>query len=161
METTGCLSRPEVEPRFQRLFQWGPEFLGLRPISVNLRGRDQDRKARRLENPVPQAPKAFGARDPMKVAQYEVLGSQFFKRRPSRRDDRWSLVLLKPPPDQGAECFDRPLRDGHLFFASFPSTSYWATFTKSLRDEYSAHTLSLKLTLMGLSPGYFGGRLRH
>ena len=25
-------------------------------------------------------------------------------------------------------------------FASFPSTSYWATFTKSLRDESSAHT---------------------
>jgi hypothetical protein len=49
----------------------------------------------------------------MKVAQYEVLGRLFFRRRPSRRDDRWSLVLLKPPPDQGAECFDRPVRDGY------------------------------------------------
>lgn len=29
METTGCLSRLEVEPRFQRLLHWGPEFLGL------------------------------------------------------------------------------------------------------------------------------------
>jgi len=27
-----------------------------------------------------------------------------------------------------------------FLFASFPSTSYWATFTKSLRDESSAHT---------------------
>ena len=25
-------------------------------------------------------------------------------------------------------------------FASFPSTPYWATFTKPLRDESSAHT---------------------
>jgi hypothetical protein len=57
----------------------------------------------------------------MKVAQYEVLGSLFFKRRPSRRDDRWSLVLLKPPPDQGAEFFDRPCRDGHLFLHHFPA----------------------------------------
>jgi hypothetical protein len=159
METTGCLSRPEVEPRFQRLLQWEPEFLGPRPISVNLRGRDQDRQARRLEKISPASP--FRGKGSDESSQYAVLGTQFFKRHPSRRDDRWSLVLLKPPPDQGAECFDRPLRDGHLFFASFPSTSYWATFTKSLRDEYSAHTLSLQLTLIGLSPGDFGGRVRH
>jgi hypothetical protein len=34
-------------------------------------------------------------------------------------------------------------------FASFPSTSYWATFTKSLRDESSAHAPKLMLTLTG------------
>jgi hypothetical protein len=57
----------------------------------------------------------------MKVAQYEVLGSLFFKRRPSRRDDRWSLVLLKPPPDQGAECFYRPWLDAGVFLHHFPA----------------------------------------
>jgi hypothetical protein len=31
-----------------------------------------------------------------------------------------------------ADRFDRLLRDGQVFFASFPSTSYWATFTESL-----------------------------
>ena len=31
METTGRLSRLEVEPRFQRLLHWGPEFLGYAP----------------------------------------------------------------------------------------------------------------------------------
>jgi hypothetical protein len=35
-----------------------------------------------------------------------------------------------------------------------------ATFTKSLRDESSAHTLSLKLRLMGRSPGFLESRLR-
>ena len=42
----------------------------------------------------------------------------------------------------GAECFDRPLRDGHLFLHHFPVRrgGYWATFTKSLRDESPTHT---------------------
>jgi hypothetical protein len=40
------------------------------PIHVNIRGRDHDRKGRRVgEN--------RSRRDPMKVAQYEVLGSLF------------------------------------------------------------------------------------
>jgi hypothetical protein len=41
-----------------------------------------------------------------------------------------------------AERFDRPLRDGRVFFASFPSPAaagYWATFTESLRDKSSAY----------------------
>ena len=42
------------------------------------------------------------------------------------------------------------LGDGELFFASFPSTSYWATFTESLRNKSPHHTiLALKLTRMG------------
>ena len=59
----------------------------------------------------------------------------YFKRRPSREDDRWLLVLLKSPRDQLSGLAGRT-----SLFASFPSTSYWATFTKSLRDESSAHT---------------------
>jgi hypothetical protein len=47
--------------------------------------------------------------------------------------------------------FRSSLRDGHLLFASFPSTSYWATFTESLRDKSSTYSHKLlKLTLIGL-----------
>jgi hypothetical protein len=52
------------------------ESLGLRPISANLRGRDQDRFWW-LEKSVPQAPKTdirFRGRELAKVARYEVLG---------------------------------------------------------------------------------------
>src|SRR6201984_233579 len=57
--------------------------------------------------------------------------------------------VTEVPARPGAECFDRPLRDGHLFFASFPSISYWATFTESLRDKSPHRTiLALKLTRM-------------
>jgi hypothetical protein len=41
-----------------------------------------------------------------------------------------------------------------LPFTSFPSTSYWATFTESLRDKNPHRTiLALKLTRMGFSLG--------
>ncbi len=59
----------------------------------------------------------------------------------------------------GAECFDRPWRDGHLYFASFPSTSYWATFTKSLRDESSAHTPKPYVDAHGRLPDEVGKRV--
>ena len=65
----------------------------------------------------------------------------------------------------GADVFDRPLRDGHLFFASFPSPAaagYRATFTKSLppplklrrtsRDESSAHTAKPYVDANGQPP---------
>src|ERR1700732_1321037 len=41
-----------------------------------------------------------------------------------------------------AERFYRPWRGEHLFFASFPSTSYWATFIGSLRDVFLPQTCS-------------------
>jgi hypothetical protein len=37
-------------------------------------------------------------------------------------------------------------------FVSFPSTSYWATFTKSLRDDSSAHTPKPYIDGHGLLP---------
>src|ERR1700720_3875849 len=47
----------------------------------------------------------------------------------------------------------RPLPGRTSLFASFPSTSYWATFTQSLRDKSSAYNPKrLKLALMGRSP---------
>jgi hypothetical protein len=42
-------------------------------------------------------------------------------------------------------------------FASFPSPSYWATFTKSLRDESSAHTPKPYVDADEQPPG--GGRI--
>jgi hypothetical protein len=51
-----------------------------------------------------------------------------------------------------AERFDR-LAGRTGLFASFPSTSYWATFTESLRDKPSAYNpKTLKLALMELRP---------
>jgi hypothetical protein len=55
------------------------------------------------------------------------------------RDDRPMLAVAERRARPRAERFDRPLRDGRVFFASFPSTSYWATFTESLRDKSSAY----------------------
>ena len=46
------------------------------------------------------------------------------------------------------------LGDAELFFASFPSTSYWATFTESLRDKSPHRTiLALELTRMSAAAG--------
>jgi len=109
------------------------------PIRVNIRGRDH--RSQRSEVGENQSP------GPDESSPVRSAGYAYFKRRPSRRDYRWLLVLLKSSRDQEPnvsivpcpESF-RGLRDGHLYFASFPSTSYWATFTKSLRDESSAHT---------------------
>jgi hypothetical protein len=76
----------------------------------------------------------------MKVAQYQVLGWRSEKSaNRSGWDDRRLLTLLKPNArDQksNASIVRGPgsWRDGHLFFASFPSTSYWATLIGSLRD---------------------------
>ena len=59
------------------------------------------------------------------------------------------LAIAEPRAKPKAECFYRPYGTD-LPFASFPSTSYWATFTESLRDKSPHRTiLALKLTRMG------------
>jgi hypothetical protein len=59
------------------------------------------------------------------------------------------LAIAEPRAKPKAECFYRPYGTD-LPFTSFPSTSYWATFTESLRDKSPHHTiLALKLTRMG------------
>jgi hypothetical protein len=59
------------------------------------------------------------------------------------------LAIAEPRAKPKAQCFDRPCGTD-LPFASFPSTSYWATFTESLRDKSPHHRiLALKLTRMG------------
>ena len=59
------------------------------------------------------------------------------------------LAIAESRAKPKAECFYRPYGTD-LPFASFPSTSYWATFTKSLRDKSPHRTiLALKLTRMG------------
>ena len=40
----------------------------------------------------------------------------------------------------GAECFDRPWRDGHLFLHHFPALRTGLLSLSPLRDESSAHT---------------------
>jgi hypothetical protein len=58
------------------------------------------------------------------------------------------LAIAEPRAKSKAECFHRPYGTD-LPFTSFPSTSYWATFTESLRDKSPHHTiLAFKLTRM-------------
>jgi len=105
----------------------------------------------------------------MKVAQYEVLGS-LFQAAPVP-DDRWLLAILGH-----RETRSRVFRSSQAgrtpLFASFPSTSYWATFTKSLppplklrrtsRDESSAHTPKPYVDAPGAAAGQPPGQpFRH
>jgi hypothetical protein len=46
------------------------------------------------------------------------------------------LAIAKPRAKPKAERFYRPCGTD-VTFASFPSTSYWATLTESLRDKSS------------------------
>jgi hypothetical protein len=63
------------------------------------------------------------------------------------------LAIAEPRAKPKAQCFYRPYGTD-LPFTSFPSTSYWATFTESLRDKNPHRTiLALKLTRMGFSLG--------
>ena len=67
------------------------------------------------------------------------------------------LAIAEPRAKRKAECFYRPYGTD-LPFASFPSTSDWATFTESLRDKSPHRTiLALMLTRMGSCRilGYF------
>jgi hypothetical protein len=69
------------------------------------------------------------------------------------------LRIAEPRAKSKAECFDRPYGTD-LPFTSFPSTSYWATFTESLRNKSPHHTiLALKLTRMGSRRTQSGTRL--
>jgi hypothetical protein len=69
------------------------------------------------------------------------------------------LGIAEPRAKSKAECFDRPYGTD-LPFTSFPSTSYWATFTESLRNKSPHHTiLALKLTRIGSRRTQSGTRL--
>jgi hypothetical protein len=79
------------------------------------------------------------------------------------RDDRQMLAIAEPRAKPKAECFYRPLPrklisvfgvEGRTcLFTSFPSTSYWATFAESLRDNSSPYNPKpLMLTQMGSRP---------
>ena len=51
------------------------------------------------------------------------------------RDDRPMLVIAETHARLKGERFDRPFAGRACLFASFPSTSYSATFIESLRDN--------------------------
>jgi hypothetical protein len=59
------------------------------------------------------------------------------------------LAIAERRAKPKAECFYRPYGTD-LPFTSFPSTSYWATFTESLRGQVlTVQSRALKLTRMG------------
>ncbi len=83
----------------------------------------------------------------MKVAQYEVLGWRSKKTTRPGWDDRRLLTLVKPHTrGPGAKTLRSSLPGRTSLCALFPSTSYWATFIESLRDDSSRH-ISLPLML--------------
>ena len=69
------------------------------------------------------------------------------------QDDRPMLGVAERRARPKAETFRSSLAGRTGLFASFPSTSYWATFTGSLWDQSSAYNPKLlRLALMGLKP---------
>src|ERR1700746_282565 len=73
------------------------------------------------------------------------------------RDDRRLLTLLKPcTRGPGAKTLLSSLPGRTFFFALFPSTSYWATFIASLRDESSAHASKPYVDADGQLPDWVG-----
>jgi hypothetical protein len=74
----------------------------------------------------------------MKVAQHEVLGSRPKEAARPGRDDRRLFTLMKPHTRRpGTKTLLSSLPGRTSLFALFPSTSYWATFIESLRDDSS------------------------
>jgi len=49
------------------------------------------------------------------------------------------LAFAEPRAKPKTEHFYRPLEGRTRRFTSFPSTSYWATFTESLWDRFSPY----------------------
>jgi hypothetical protein len=83
----------------------------------------------------PQMPKDLSRRDPMKVAQYEVLGWRSERVTRPGRDDRLPACAREAVCERrGAKRFDRPSGTGRVS-RSIPGTSYRATFIESLRDR--------------------------
>jgi len=77
----------------------------------------------------------------MKVAQYEVLGWRLEKATRPGRDDQHLLALVMPhAKDQEPNVSIVTSGTDILFLASFPSTSYRATFIESLWDDSSSPT---------------------
>src|SRR5258707_767269 len=70
-------------------------------------------------------------------------GLAFRKSDPSRMGRSTAAYTLEAACERSeAERFYRPWRDEHLFFASFPRSSYWASFIGSLRDGFLLQTSS-------------------
>ena len=111
-----------------------------------------------LEKISPAGPERLSGQGPDESSPVRSAGLAFLKSIRPGRDDRQMLAIAEPRAKSKAECFDRPYGTD-LPFTSFPSTSYWATFTESLRDKSPHHTiLALKLTRMGFSLGGFSQR---
>jgi len=90
----------------------------------------------------------------MKVAQYEVLGNGAKRDARPARDDRKVRLLVSHMRHARISNCRSSLPGLNRFFERQPSTSYWATFIVSLRDQ-SLPRISLPfiLTHMGQSPG--------
>jgi hypothetical protein len=106
-------------------------------MRVNLRARDRDRAGSSMvrEKSVPQGPDESS---PVRSA-----GLAFLKSYPSRtgRSTKCGQSLSRMR-NQKPSVSIVPLTGRACFFASFPSTSYWATFTESLRDKASPYNPS-------------------
>jgi hypothetical protein len=82
-------------------------------------------------------PRDLSRRDPMKVAQYEVLGWRSERVTRPERDDRLPACAREAVCERrGAKRFDGPSGTGRVS-RSIPGTSYRATFVESLRDRSS------------------------
>jgi hypothetical protein len=62
-------------------------------------------------------------------------GLAFLKSIRPGRDDRRMVAIAEPRARHLKPTVSIVPYRTDLFFASFPSTSYWATFTESLRDK--------------------------
>jgi hypothetical protein len=76
-------------------------------------------------------------RNAMKVARYEVPGNDA-KRIPVPPGTIEGLRFVLEEIPRAQTSVDRPCRDGTSLKTFEPSTSYWATFTRSLRDDRKA-----------------------
>ena len=122
------------------------------PIRVNIRGRDH--RSQRSELGENQSRKEPDESSP--VSGSCRTGQPIFKRRPSRRDDRWLLVLLKSLRDQEPNVSIVPCGTDISFFHHFPVRQLPDTGLLSLsplRDESSAHTPKPYVDAHGRLPG--------
>jgi len=73
----------------------------------------------------------------MKIAQYEMLGNvQKRETRPERERDDRRVLALREPHSRDQEPIVSIVPGGtSIPFVSLASTSYWATFVRSLRDQ--------------------------
>src|ERR1700751_4987446 len=73
-----------------------------------------------------RVPKDFRGKGPDDSSPVRSAGLAYFKRRPSRRDDRWLLVLPRSPRDEEPNVSSVPYPRKLLAFAG--RTSFFASF---------------------------------